>query len=396
MLDFQKLMAQIENVGHDSLVDKLPFEEILSRAQEAYLDAAVVPDSVLERLQNNQDEVLWPLALPIEPFGAKFEINSQNSPLTVVATDGSQIMPSHHEVHSCYVLNIGKVAISYGAKYAPLLESEPRLYHRPEDLYPLVDRRRLHIDELYVSLERNLLELEELCALAKQAKDVKLPVVALLDGTLITWSVERMSEGYRTEYVKRMRNCLQAFQENKIPLIGYLSQSRGADLVNDLRVMACPYDVSSCRKHCAQLNEEDFPCSKIWPLSDRQLLSQQLPYSWRSSIYLSGATISRLLPASQRTCFCYLNVGTEIARLEFPAWLAKQPELLKLGAAAVLAQVQKGGGYPVVLAEAHNLAVIKGDERSRFFELMTRQLMGTGVKRVQVSPKELRKRQGII
>ncbi|MEN9238941.1 MAG: DNA double-strand break repair nuclease NurA, partial [Thermostichus sp. DG_1_6_bins_120] len=98
---------------------------------------------------------------------------------------------------------------------------------------------------------------------------------------------------------------------------------------------------------------------------------------------------------------CYLNVGggslgeVEIARLEFPAWVAQDKELLQRALAGVLSQVQKGFGYPVALAEAHHLAVVRGGDRQRFFALIEQELLRTGLHQVAVSPKEARKRESI-
>jgi hypothetical protein len=47
------------------------------------------------------------------------------------------------------------------------------------------------------------------------------------------------------------------------------------------------------------------------------------------------------------------------------------------------------------LSEAHHLAVIKGPERERFFELISNQMVSLGV-RPRVSPKECRKRKGFV
>ena len=61
----------------------------------------------------------------------------------------------------------------------------------------------------------------------------------------------------------------------------------------------------------------------------------------------------------------------------------------------VIAQVQKGYGYPVALAEAHNQAVVRGGDRSRFFGLLEQQMIRAGLRNVGTSYKEARKRGSI-
>ena len=62
---------------------------------------------------------------------------------------------------------------------------------------------------------------------------------------------------------------------------------------------------------------------------------------------------------------------------------------------ALCAQVNKGYGYPVALAEAHNQAVVRGADRSSFFALLEQELIKTGIKNVGTSYKETRKRGSI-
>ncbi|MBZ0186668.1 MAG: DNA double-strand break repair nuclease NurA [Candidatus Obscuribacterales bacterium] len=395
MLDFAKLVDQIKEVGQDSLTESPP-RDVLSEAGAAFERALAFPGQFEERMLENKNLVLWPVACEIEPFGSTYKVAKAPSELTVLAVDGSQIMPSHHEVHSCYLLNVGLALISYGVKLAPILTSLPRLHHRPEDLYPLVDRRRMHIDELFVSLERNLYELETLAAYSLTGLERGLPVVACYDGSLIPWSVEKMTPSYQQFFIDRIEKAMRIFKEHSIPLIGYISHSRSSEAVNMLRTLVCPYERSDCQNHCGHLNEEDFPCSSIWPLTDRVLFQTKLNKFQRSNIFASAAKMSRALSIDSQVCFTYVNMGLEVARLEFPHFMVDKPEALELGIAALASQVIKGQGYPLALGEAHHLAVIKGTDRERFFQLMTRHLVSMGMYKVRVSPKEHNKRMGFV
>ena len=86
--------------------------------------------------------------------------------------------------------------------------------------------------------------------------------------------------------------------------------------------------------------------------------------------------------------FVYINVGAEIARLEFPAWTT--PDALEQLCGAVIDQCAKGMGYPVALSEAHEQAVVKAADRRAFVELARRQ----GVSRP--SAKLARKRTSVL
>jgi hypothetical protein len=89
-------------------------------------------------------------------------------------------------------------------------------------------------------------------------------------------------------------------------------------------------------------------------------------------------------------------VGTEIARVEVPAWVVEDPSLLEQSLSIMLAQVNKGYGYPVAIAEAHNQAVVRGGDRARFFALLEQQMLKTGLQNVGTSYKEARKRGSVV
>ncbi len=396
MLDLNKVIKQIqalENRGDNDGSGADLLSLALSKFEEAIGDVAKFE----EKLDGSEGTTWWPLAKPIEQFGTICSINTKPPAKSlVVGVDGSQIMPSHHEIYSCFLLNIGVSAITYGVKKAPTLLSKPFLFHRPEDLYPLVDRRRMHIDELYVSLERYLLEFEEVAQTAITLREKDMATLALFDGALIPWSLEKMPPTYVDQFIERAKNIYALLRQNKVPVMGYISHSRSSEVVNMLRVYNCPYELSHCRNYCSELNEEDFPCSTIWPLTDRHLFKNSLPANSRGPIFQSSAKMSQLFDADNRICFSYLNVASEVVRLEFPRWLLSDKALLEQAFVLTLNQTSKGMGYPIVLTEAHHLAVIKNQERKQFFDLVAKQLLTLGVKRIAQSPKEQKKQTSFV
>ena len=103
-------------------------------------------------------------------------------------------------------------------------------------------------------------------------------------------------------------------------------------------------------------------------LADRMLF-EGLRRGERSALLASQAP-SADEERSQRIHFFYLNVGDEVARVEAPAWVVEQPELLDTVHAVVAEQCRLGWGYPVALSEAHEQAVIRGGEREAFLRMV--------------------------
>ncbi len=136
------------------------------------------------------------------------------------------------------------------------------------------------------------------------------------------------------------------------------------------------------------------PCQVLDPLRDPALWATLLEPGQRSPLWRSSAPILDLY-GTHAIYFCYVHVGAEVARVEVPQWVATDAEQLDLALSLILAQVQKGYGYPVALAEAHNQAVVRGGDRAQFFALLEQQMIRAGLKNVGTSYKEARKRGSI-
>jgi hypothetical protein len=108
-------------------------------------------------------------------------------------------------------------------------------------------------------------------------------------------------------------------------------------------------------------------------------------------VFKSTSDICSEYPAHLQPHFFYLHAGSEIARIEIPAWIADSSEMVDRLAAVVLDQCTKGLGYPVLIAEAHEQAVVKGPDREFFYHLIAK----IGVdrnRRPVLSAKSVRKR----
>jgi hypothetical protein len=91
----------------------------------------------------------------------------------------------------------------------------------------------------------------------------------------------------------------------------------------------------------------------------------------RSARWGSMSRINVDFYGPHRIQFFYLRVGRELARVEFPAWVAEAGQLDLLHA-AVYDQCRRGMGYPNVLARAHEQAVIHSGERRQLTAMIER------------------------
>jgi hypothetical protein len=219
------------------------------------------------------------------------------------------------------------------------------------------------------------------------------PMLAMVDGSLIYWFLDQLPLEARDRILPPILAAWDELRDLGIPLMGYLSASRSSEALNFLRLQACPHEVPDCVNYCPNQLEKT-PCQVLDPLRDTALWTIQLQPGQRSTLWRSSARILDLYD-SHEIYFCYVHVGTEIARIEVPAWVAENQTLLDQSLGLMLAQVQKGYGYPVALAEAHNQAVVRGGDRARFFALLEQQMIKAGLRNVGISYKEARKRGSI-
>jgi hypothetical protein len=402
MLDLQKLMGQMQGMSDQLQKEAQQLTVKLDRAETLFHEATVNQTLLTQKHQQYGDRFLFNCAEPIESLIQIRAITTTSIPTTtphiVIATDGSQIAPSRHEIAYCYLINIGRVAIYYNSGVYPLLDNIPEVFYKTEDLY---QARQWGIQtEQWMSFKRTVAETVALANLAIEtrsqvlANSQEVPMLAFTDGALIHWEFDEIPAEARSQLLPDILAAWEQLKEHHIPLAGYISAPRAAEATNFLRLQLCLFEQPDCHTHCSQKPLDYAPCSQLQPLRDGTLWSRLLKVGECSPLWKSHARILQEYGEHQ-IYFCYLHVGTEIARIEMPDWTALNPELRSQALQIILAQVQKGYGYPVALAEAHNQAVVTGSDRRRFFAILEQQMVKSGLRNVTTSYKESRKRSSI-
>ncbi|OKH22895.1 DNA double-strand break repair nuclease NurA [Chroogloeocystis siderophila] len=397
MLDLTKLAKAMQGISQHLSLEAAASRQRVELAQELFADACTQQAELVNKQQKWRDRILFSIATPVEPLDTAVDIPIPPAVHTVIATDGSQIAPNQHEIAYCYLLNIGRVVLHYGQNRQPLLDSLPEVFYRAEDLY--ISRQWGIRTEEWMGYCRTASEatiLAELALTGMRDRELSssVPLLAMVDGSLIYWFLEQLPLEARERILPPILDAWDQLKEAGIPIMGYLSASRSGEAINFLRLQACPHENPDCVTYCPNLVVEKAPCQMLDPLRDIALWTFSLKPGQRSTLWRSSHRILDLY-GCHTVYFCYVHVGTEIARVEVPAWVAENPALLAQSLSLMLAQVQKGYGYPVALAEAHNQAVVRGGDRARFFALLEQQMIKAGLRNVGISYKEARKRGSI-
>lgn len=396
MLDLAKLAGQLPGISQHLQKEAQASLQRIALAEDLQRQASSRQENLINILEEWRDRIIFAIATPIESLAQAYDIPTPPYSHSVFATDGSQIAPSHHEIVYCYLINVGRVMLHYGQSLHPLLDNLPEVFYEAKDLY-ISKQWGIRLDE-WMGYRRTVSEAQMLAEMACQwvlppGAHQDIPNLAMVDGSLIYWFLEGLPLEARDQILPPILAAWEQLQKTKIPLMGYVSASRSIEGINFLRLQSCPHEHPNCVASCSDL--EKYPCQVIDPLRDATFWSQRLQPGQRSPLYRSNLRILDLYSDRQKIYFCYVHVGSEIARIEFPAWVAEDSELLNQSLSIMLAQVHKGYGYPVALAESHNQAVVRSSDRRRFFALLEHQLVRAGVKNVGTSYKEARKRGSV-
>lgn len=306
-------------------------------------------------------------------------INS-NTNCTVIASDGSQIYPDRHMGSNHYLINIGISVLHYGHNSWARFSNEPFFFASLEDFEGSV------VD--YIDSKRHELETQIglISAINNLNGDVESslqiqPLIYLADGSLIAWHLFGKGESLQNKFFPTYLQQLKDFKKYNIPSIGYISLPNSTDIINILRIKLNNFNtIKNVTEELSEINDADLMWHILRPLQVT---------TW----FKSNVAAAKIYPVDLQPYFAYFNTGNEIARIEAPSWIVKNNNLLKQCMQIIVDQVCKGYGYPVVLAEAHQQAVIKADDRDFFYQIIN-QVNKRGPNKANMSRK-LRQKQNM-
>ncbi len=300
---------------------------------------------------------------------------------TVMAADGSQINPSRHARVAFCVINVGLIKMVRGSGNTPEILTQSQLL----DYDSLFTPSGMMISEGMVALKRDLRERE---ALAELANDLLQPAISMTDGPLELYREPQETKEFEAT-LERYTEVLKQLQDKGLMTLGYVDKP-GSGLIGQLLEL-----VEMSDEALSAYNQRR---RKFAGVNDVNLLgSLLLNPGDRSAIFGIYSDTANRFRDDLALHFFYLNVGQKdkphLARVEIPAWVAKDTDLVGMIQAVLTEQACIMGTrpYPYILHRAHEVAVVTLPEHQHVEEMIVAEFTRRGLRLDEQSFKQYHK-----
>ena len=397
-LDFAQTASQIDALAFQTKGSSDGRRSALAQLLQIMEEATA--DDVAARLPALNERPFM-AAVPQEKLSARHDPPEPYTDYCVASVDGSHIDVDRHMAARCYLINLGSCVLTYGSQPAAHLDSGPQLFSEDEDLFLTSispsGNEEAPIEGTLLGIKRAVREVEGLASLASNLP-TELPLLALLDGSLVLWSLSGRGHPPFVRDLMIRNGLLPALDQLRsladgrpMAVAAYVSLPQSTEVVHTVRTLLCDKDGARCKQTCSMYRSGPEPCSLANGFLDRDLFGATLQPGQRSCLFATSSSISREHYGAHQVYYYYLNSGEELARVEVPQWVAQDSERLALSHALVLDQCRRGAGYPAAIMEAHEQAVIDGADRE-LFRVLVEDALGRQHLPVYTSEKNRSKR----
>jgi hypothetical protein len=378
-VDFQEIFKQVRRWGEEAPKIAQDLQHHSLEAETLLHQYATQLDWLCNRVervvaQNPSVRCATPAG---EPLNGHYACPQNLPPASLLAADGSQVVPNPHARIEFGIVNLGAFhfCLDQGTPPREMVKST------------LLDHHQLYTENGLITLDSISLmrDLAERKFLADQAKTLPGPLVALTDGPLEIFSerVYRDSPEYQKGF-EEYREVLLQLAELGVINAGYIDRPR--------------YDLVVRLLELAQMAPEDLPrAGRVRPFAgvrDRDLFQEILSPGERSAIFHVQSPSANDFQGLLSLHFFYLNVGREgnpyLARVEIPAWVADDSASVNLLQATLVDQCRILGArpYPYALHRAHEIALVAYAEAEQLEWMLLAEMLRRGMNPGERSNKQ--------
>lgn len=262
---------------------------------------------------------------------------------TISAVDGSQILSDNLDVRFLPFLfiNIGLIQTNYPKREVVRFDTYPmiiteRNIRKEISSYRTKGEFNIALDTISTMQEGNIL---------------------LIDGGLLQWHLSENPTTSKEEILSLISQTYQTAKDRGVHILGYISGTTASDVMGSLRLVRCQKEAFSCST-CG----DEF-CNLALQMQDDTLFQEILPMDrdkkWNTSpLFKSNSSLANNY-FKQDVFFFYLYNQFEFSRVECLSFSIPHLSFL---VGVLQDQLGKGSGYPIVLQEAHELAVLQNSD----------------------------------
>ncbi|MCP4416118.1 MAG: DNA double-strand break repair nuclease NurA [Chloroflexi bacterium] len=357
-LEFEKLTADLEKMANTTA-------KRLSQRRERVADAInrlqtyrtnwTAVSQALSTAADKSDEKYYRSARPFseaEPLDSHIPAPQPPDQATIIAADGSQIMPDRHAAHLYYLINVGGIIYHHGSSRTPETFSQPDIFY-PESDAAIAD---FNSTPGAVSIERDRQEIETLARKTIANRHHAQPLLAIMDQRLLYWPIG--SAGVADNViVTEWGEHMTAMRQAGALLCGYIDRPGTSGVVTLLRSITGLQDDKFDWKSLGQRKANQ-------GLTDVDIFRELLLPGERSAVFSTISPPNETFAAqdaANEVCFFYLNPGLSgknIARVDIPRWVAEDDVAVTAVHGLIIDQCRIMGDYPYVIARADEMAVV--------------------------------------
>lgn len=376
-INYQEIYTRIREIGAGARERKKTLDERRALARNLLSAYSSELDALRRKVDAaRQADQNVRCAVPVaESLASSHPAAGEAVDATILAADGSQILPDRHAAIQYYVINVGAIAMQMGSGHTPEVFTDTQLH-------TLDEFEDTFFSDSQVALQRDVAERKKLLEIsANRSGDV----IALTEGQLELWGA--VDADNAREFEKNLQDyldVLKALEQRGVTTAGYVDKP-GANWVTKALELATIGD-EELKNH-----------RRIRPLlgvTDLWMFSEILGRHERSAVFALQSRSAEKYAGSIAIHFFYLNVGDEkrpkIARVDVPLWVAQDADALNRLHAALIQQsnLMSHAPFPYILHRAHEIAVVTHQEKEQIDQLLALSIRNNGGEVGEISGKQ--------
>jgi hypothetical protein len=376
-IDYQQVYEKIQEIGKGLRERRRTLEERRAKVWELLNAFNLELDLLISQVDSaKQADPNVRCARPVgEALLSSHPRPASVTQATLIAADGSQILPDRHAAIQYYVINVGALAMRIGSGASPEVFTDT-------ELHILDEFEDTIFSESQIALQRDVSERKKLLEVAQK---YAAPFIALTEGQLELWGAADVDNS--RDFEKTLNDYLNALKEmenQNVITSGYVDKPGANWLVRLMEIATIPKDeLRNLKKHRPFLG-----------VTDRWLFGKILGRHERSAIFALQAKSAEKYKDSIAIHFFYLNVGDEqkpvIVRVDVPFWVVQNKEALNMLHCALIEQTQimSHKPFPYLLHRAHETAVVSMREKEQVDQMLALAIRNNGGEIGEISGKQ--------